>query len=292
MSVWPSSESPEGETLRLEGLGSVLKPSARPADLFELPGFDEQFPQAGLLGEGGWGKVISAHRQGQQVAVKILNPQHSQRADRDRFAQEFSLLKRLQHPALVQAVEWGEWSGHLFYSMELIGGAPFLTHLRRHPEQLRPLFRQLLETLHYIHSEGVVHRDLKSSNLLVEPHGRLRLLDFGIARDLTSQRRHTSTGTVIGTPAYMAPEQLLNAQLDERTDLYAVGVLMYEAILGHQPFEAEEIYMTLIRVLDEVPDLSELPESTRGLVGALLQKRPADRPKSAREALERWNALG
>ena len=186
-------------------------------------------------------------------------------------------------------MEWGEWNGHLFYSMELVDGTPFLAYLTRHPDQLKPLFGQLLETLHYIHSQDVLHRDLKPGNLMVDRAGRLRLLDFGIARDLTSTRRHTSTGTVVGTPGYMAPEQLQKQPVDGRADLFGVGVLLYEALLGRQPFSAPELHLTIERVLDEDPELDEIPAPLREVVRRLLHKIPGGRPPDALDALRLLN---
>lgn len=279
---------PDSSTLHLSN-ETLFTSSSRSVALHQLAGFLEQFPEAAPLGEGGWSEVISARRQGRRVAVKILNARQSREADRARFAQEFALLKRLQHPALVEAVEWGEWNGRLFYSMELVDGTPFLAYLTRHPDQLKPLFGQLLETLHYIHSQDVLHRDLKPGNLMVDRAGRLRLLDFGIARDLTSTRRHTSTGTVVGTPGYMAPEQLQKQPVDGRADLFGVGVLLYEALLGRQPFSAPELHLTIERVLDEDPELDEIPAPLREVVRRLLHKIPGGRPPDALEALRLLN---
>ena len=144
-----------------------------------------------LVARGGMGQVYRADHQGRQVALKILSG-----SERRRFVKEYEVLSRLHHPGLVQVYQTGEVEGQLFYSMEWVEGLDLLTHVQLFPETLSPLFVKLLEALDYIHSQGVVHRDIKPENMIVQPDGNLKLIDFGLARDLEALHL-TVDGTVM-----------------------------------------------------------------------------------------------
>ncbi len=249
----------------------------------ELPGF------AGLswLGEGGMGRVYRGERAGQSVAVKLLTKEGANPIDHWRFEREFEVLGQLDHPALPQVYEKGSTAGNPFYTMEVIEGQDLLTYLRDRPDQLEPVFEQLFGVLTYLHGLGIVHRDLKPDNILIQPDGRLRLLDFGLARD--KDVRLTRTGSVVGTPAYMAPEQILGEPIDERTDLYAVGVILYEALAGRLPHETQDVASMLYKILHESPAPLPSPSPHGCLVRWLLQKKPGQRPASAELAWGLWN---
>lgn len=248
------------------------------------PNIVDALTDAVLLGQGGWGDVYGLLNK--PVAVKLLHSARSSQEDLQRFEREFHLAHQLSHPSLVKAYERGEFEGRPFYTMEKVGGQELLRYLKQHPEQRDDLFQQLLEVVDYLHAEGIVHRDLKPDNILVQPDGRLRLLDFGLARSLDGTNKATMTGVVLGTPAYMSPEQVQGQALDIRSDLYSVGVIFYEALENRLPFEAREVGNLLYKILHEDPHPLSASGSVACLTRWLLQKRRADRPGSAREAVE------
>jgi len=248
------------------------------------PKLHDALTDAVLLGQGGWGDVYGLLNK--PVAVKLLHSDRSSQEDLQRFEREFKLARQLTHPSLVKAYERGEYEGRPFYTMEKVGGTELLEYLKLHPEQREDLFAQLLEVVDYLHAEGIVHRDLKPDNILVQPDGRLRLLDFGLARNLDGTNRATVTGMVLGTPAYMSPEQVQGQALDIRSDLYSVGVIFYEALENRLPFESREVGNLLYKILHEDPHPMSASGTVACLTRWLLQKRRGDRPASAREALE------
>lgn len=249
----------------------------------ELPGFDS----LSWLGEGGMGRVYRGLREGRSVAIKLLTKEDANPIDHWRFEREYEVLGSLDHPALPRVYEKGSTAGNPFYTMEVIEGQDLLTWLQAHPEGLEGAFEQLFGVLTYLHGNGIVHRDLKPENILVQADGRLRLLDFGLARDKAT--RLTRTGAVVGTPAYMAPEQILGEPIDERTDLYAVGVILYEALAGRLPHETQDVASMLYKILHETPAPLPSPSPHGCLVRWLLQKSPGQRPASAELAWKLWN---
>ena len=244
----------------------------------------DQLTDAVLLGQGGWGDVYGLPDK--PVAVKLLHSDRNSQEDLQRFEREFKLGQQLNHPGLVKAFERGIFEGRPFYTMEKVGGVELLQYLKQHPEERAQLFEQLLEVLDYLHAEGIVHRDLKPDNILVQPDGRLRLLDFGLARNLDGSNRATVSGMILGTPAYMSPEQVQGQALDARSDLYQVGVIFYEALEKRMPFESREVGNLLFKILHEDPHPMTTSGTLACLTSWLLQKRRTDRPASARQALE------
>lgn len=256
-----------------------------------------------LVGEGGMGTVFRATQLALQreVAIKLLrapDPTHHARLQREALA-----LAALQHRAIVAVHDFGETrSGEPFLVMELVRGASLEAHLVREGSLPAPraveLLLPLLDALVYAHARGVVHRDLKPSNVLLSegPEGVVpKLVDFGIAL-LTAQPALRVTGTmVVGTPVYMAPEQLRGLPLDPRVDVWGAGTLLYEMIAGQPPFGGSELPRVFARVLEEPPSF---PRHARGLDGRLwsilmdaLRKTPEQRLPSIealRGALLDW----
>ncbi len=238
------------------------------------------------LGEGTFGAVYEAEdpRDGARIALKRLR---SARADwLLRFKREFRLLSGVVHPNLVRLDELGTDGEHWYFTMELVNGEPFDAFVRRAPSQRAAAFAGLVRGLGAIHASGRLHRDVKPSNVVVEPGGRVVLLDFGLALELDA---HEST-QVAGTPHFMAPEQYVPGPLTAACDLYAVGVMLYEALTGVSPFAAahgDEIaankragFFPGPRALDP-----SLPPELAELCCALLSPEPSARP-SARRTLE------
>ena len=248
------------------------------------------------LGQGGMGIVFAAEDEslGRKVAVKtIAEPDESARK---RFRREARAAAGVNHPNVCQVYEIGEDSGQLFIAMELLEGEPLSARLSRGampvPEAIA-LGRGILSALGALHATGIVHRDLKPSNVFLTPHG-VKLLDFGLARPLPqelTQSLETGTeltrpGLLVGTPRYMAPEQVLGHEVDARTDLFSAAVILYEAVAGRPAFLGTSVVEALSATLHEQPPALAGDAAVVGLDRVLrraLAKRPDDRPASAAE---------
>jgi len=245
------------------------------------------------IGEGGMGRVyrathrtgIIADRQGGDVAIKVMHPQYARNKDfQDRFEREASLGLRLEHPGIVKVHDLVVDGGTLALVMEFVDGQ-LLSELVGSVtgpipwDRAQSMFQQLLDAVTYAHSQGVVHRDLKPDNVLVTEGGQLKVLDFGIAKDVASSA--TKTGTGMGTVDYMAPEQYLDAKnVDQRADVYALGMTLYEMLAGRLPWDVDTPEFTILNRKRE----GKLPSPTRfypdippGVVDALMQALHPDR---------------
>ena len=195
------------------------------------------------LGEGGMGTVHEAVDllSGASIALKRMRPELAtdERAVA-RFRREGAALAAIRHPGVVEVREVGELDGILYVAMELLDGQPLRDHLSRSPQMaldaLVPILCQVCDALTATHAGGVIHRDIKPSNLQVCEDGRVKVVDFGVAR-LAGYGRVTSSGLAVGTVRYMAPEQLTGGAVDERVDIYSLGIVMYEALAGEHPFD-------------------------------------------------------
>lgn len=212
-----------------------------------------------------------------------------------RFDREYAALTRLDHPAIVRAYRYGHTpEGEPFLTMERVDGVPAQVYAKQlgrpgAPERTARVLAvgaQVARALAYLHDRGLVHRDLKSSNVLVRPDGTVKLLDFGTARRLDPADAITRHGEFVGTYAYAAPEQLAGRPVDHRADLYSLGVLLYRLLAGRRPFEGatpQELARQHLEVeptpLDE--KVAGLPSAVAALVGRLLAKDPSGRPSSA-----------
>jgi len=198
-----------------------------------------------LLGAGGMGAVYLARDEqlGEQVALKViagfavLDPSASERLRR-----EASLARKISHPNVVRLHDVGEEHGLVFLSMEYVSGESLLNRIKRvgalSPAQLLPIAQQLCEGLAAAHAAGIIHRDLKPANVLIDAQERVKLIDFGIARSEVAAGM-TATNMIVGTPEYMAPEQVMGGAIDARTDVYALGAVLYHAITGRPPFRGD-----------------------------------------------------
>lgn len=228
---------------------------------------------------------------GREVALKVLPPglvgDDKMRA---RFEREIGILKKLSHPNIVRYYGGGTHQGQRWYAMELIDGGALSQLLKRRgrltPEQTIEAGRQLCAALEHAHNAGIIHRDLKPGNLFITSKGRIKLGDFGIARD-TEASPLTAAGKTVGTYAYMAPEQIRgSATLSGKTDLYAVGCLLYELLTGQTPFLADNPAEMLLAHMDHEPfpvrsKCPDCPPPLELLIQRLLEKDPADRPFDA-----------
>jgi serine/threonine-protein kinase len=243
------------------------------------------------LGRGGMAVVYRATdlRLQRPIAIKVLPPELAFNADvRERFLREAQTAAQLAHPNIVPIYTVGEAEGLVYFVMALVEGETLGDHLQREPrmrvDQARRILIEVADALAYAHSKGVVHRDVKPDNILLDrATGRPMVTDFGIARAAAGDSRLTVTGVAIGTPAYMSPEQALGErELDGRSDIYSLGVIAYQMLAGEPPFKAANTPAMLAKHVSETPrPLHPLrPDAPAALVNAIaraLAKRPDDR---------------
>ena len=265
------------------------------------------------LGGGGMSRVFVAEEEalGRRVVVKVLRPELAEGLSAERFKREVRLAARLQHPHVLPLLAAGELDGGvLYYTMPFVEGESLRARLEHGgalpmADAVR-LLRDVASALAYAHAQGVVHRDIKPENVLLS-HGRAVVADFGIAKAISAAvdplaggtgrgSTLTATGTSIGTPAYMAPEQAAGEGVDHRADLYALGVVAYETLTGHPPFEGRSAQQLLAAHATQTPEPVErrrasVPASLASLVTRLLEKNPADRPQSADAVLTALDAV-
>ncbi|MEE2663707.1 MAG: serine/threonine-protein kinase [Myxococcota bacterium] len=252
------------------------------------------------LGEGGIGEVFRAVDEtlAREVAIKRLRPELAEREQLvARFRAEAQTLARLNHPHIATLYALEHSDGAMCMVMEYVEGETIAALLReRGPLELEPALRlgiQALDGIGYAHARGVIHRDIKGSNLMLDTAGTLKVMDFGIARVLGEQRQ-TRAGQLVGTPEFMAPEQIRGEDADERSDLYSLGILIFALISGRGPFRAHSEYdLMKAQVEAAAPSLREVcpeaPAELAAVLGRARAKRPEDRFQSAaelREALE------
>jgi serine/threonine-protein kinase len=226
-----------------------------------VPGYD----LLGVLGRGGMGVVYQARQQGLKrlVALKmILAGSHAGPAEVARFQAEAEAVARLQHPNIVQVYEVGKHGGYPFLSLEYVGGgslAQRFTGTPQPPPEAARLVETLARAMHYAHQRGILHRDLKPANVLLTEDGIPKVADFGLAKQLDVQTGQTQSGSILGTPSYMAPEQAagLTHALGPAVDIYALGAILYEALTGRPPFTGA----TALDTLDQVRNQESVPPS-------------------------------
>ena len=205
------------------------------------------------IGEGGMGEVYRGRdtRLGRPVALKFIDPAHDRDPDRRaRFLKEAQAAAMLRLPAVATTYDIGEDDGTLFIVMELVEGETLVERLRRGPLSVRQALGmtvQIADALDEAHGLGIIHRDIKAANLVLDDHDRVKVLDFGLAkftgpeadRGAAETMAQTSLGLVLGTVAYMSPEQALGRPVDTRSDLFSLGIVVYESLAGRLPFEGD-----------------------------------------------------
>jgi eukaryotic-like serine/threonine-protein kinase len=255
--------------------------------------FDGRYRIERKLGAGGMADVYLAEDQelGRRVAIKILNDRHA--ADDsfvERFRREAKNAAGLSHPNIVSIYDRGEAEGTYYIAMEYLDGRSLKELIvGRGPAPIKTAIdyaRQILAAVGFAHKHGIVHRDIKPHNVLVGPEGRLKVTDFGIARSGASQM--TEVGSIIGTAQYLSPEQARGAPVDQTSDLYAVGVVLYEMLTGQVPFTGDTPLEIAMKHLSEVPvppsELRpEVPHDLDSVVLRALAKDPHERYRSAEE---------
>jgi serine/threonine protein kinase/TolB-like protein len=260
--------------------------------VFDLPGFHITRE----LGRGGMATVYVAEQTslGREVALKVLDPQlAADPSSTERLLREARTVASLHHPHIVAIYDVGLHQGMQYIAMEYLPlGAIAATGEQLTPREVLRCVREIASALDYAHAHGIVHRDVKPSNILRHEHGNYLLADFGIARVNNTGATITGAGSVIGTPAYMSPEQWRGGQLDGRADLYSLGIVLYELLTGAVPYVGDDQWAVGMQHMNAVTP--ELPAPYRGLQGLLarmLAKQPADRVATGAEVVAQIEAI-
>ena len=231
------------------------------------------------LGEGGMAAVYKAYQPSMEryVALKILPRQLAlDPMFMGRFEQEAKLIASLQHPHILPVFDYGQADGYTYIVMPFVESGTLSDLFQGEPlpfDQIRNITVQVGDALDYAHSRGIVHRDIKPSNILIDERGNCLLADFGIAKMVEGTAQFTQTGGIIGTPAYMSPEQGLGTRLDGRSDIYSLGVILYEMATGHPPYSAETPMAIVLKHIHDPlpPPRSVNPQISEGLEGIILK---------------------
>jgi serine/threonine protein kinase len=245
------------------------------------------------LGSGGMADVYCAEDQqlGRRVALKVLHRRYAEDEQFvERFRREASSAAGLSHPNVVAIFDRGEWDGTYYIAMEFVDGRTLKDIIRERgpapPEAAIDVTLQILRAARYAHKHGIVHRDIKPQNVLIDQDGRVRVTDFGIARAGTSDI--TETGSVMGTAQYLSPEQAQGRPVDARSDLYSIGIVLYELLTGQVPFDAESPVSVALMQVSEPPMLPRelvptIPPAVEAVVLRAMEKDPDRRYQTADE---------
>ncbi len=276
-------------------LERVLDAAEQPEDLGKIG----RYRVVEFLASGAMGLVFRAIDSDldREVCIKLLSPTHEFDVEaKSRFERESREAARMNCERIVTVLDVGTQRGLPYFVMPLLSGMSMRTFLDRgqkvQPERAIAIARQIAEGLEYAHGRNILHRDIKPDNLWLIPNGDIKLLDFGLARIEDETTPITRSGTVVGTPSYMSPEQVIGKTIDERSDLFSVGVVLVELLTGESPFKRANLFSTLMSVageeidIDELDPKREIPLGLRDVVQRLLKKNPLDRVGSAAELIE------
>lgn len=258
-----------------------------PAPITEPKLLGGRYRLEGLIGQGGMSDVHRATdtRLNRPVAVKIFGAADDPSADQ-RFEQEAQVMANLRHPGLVAVHDFAVEADRAYLVMELVDGPTLKDVIASEdlpPEDIRRIGAEVAQTLAYVHSQGVTHRDVKPSNILIDSDGRARLADFGIAA-LLGADGHTAAGEIIGTPAYLSPEQVQGRPVGPPTDVYALGLVLLEAWTGRQEYQGQGLQGAAERVNRAPVVPADVPEPLRTAIAQSTATDPARRPDARRVA--------
>ncbi len=253
------------------------------------------------IGKGGMATVYKAYQASvdRYVAIKVLPSQLAESPEfARRFQQEARIIAKLEHPHILPVFDYGESDGVAYFVMRYLDAGTLKERMEsRRPlplEEIDRIFTQLAEALSYAHGHGVVHRDLKPANALIDSQGNIFLTDFGIAKLLESASpRLTQTDAIMGTPAYISPEQAQSRPVDQRSDIYSLGIILYEMATGQVPYVADTPLAVLFKhISDPLPPPSQvkpdIPPSIEQVILQALSKNPEDRFGTAAEFIAAW----
>ncbi|HKR64840.1 MAG TPA: serine/threonine-protein kinase, partial [Thermoanaerobaculia bacterium] len=264
-------------TMRMSTVPGATAPGAPPVDLSQGHLFAGRYRIEQVLGRGGMGVVYKAtdSQLDETVAIKTLPGDVMTRSpeDLERFKREIRLARRITHRNVLRTYDYGEAEGVYFISMEFVRGYTLSELSEEAPNRQMPsratvgIARQICRGLQAAHEQGIIHRDIKPQNVLIDAKGEVKLMDFGIARLAEAPEAMTQAGLIVGTPHYMSPEQVQGKQLDARSDVYSMGVLMYELLAGKRPFESSSLTGVLTAHITEKakPVIDVRPEIGREL---------------------------
>ena len=251
-----------------------------------------------MLGEGGMGAVYKARdiELDRTIALKVIRPELASKPDiLQRFKQELILARQVTDRNVIRIFDMGESNGIKFITMEYVEGESLYEILSRQGKlplkEALEIMRQMLRGLQAAHREGVVHRDLKPGNIMRDGQGRVVVMDFGLARDLSGDGM-TRTGAMLGTMEYMSPEQAQAKEVDARSDLFTVGLISYELLTGKMPYHADSAVASLLKRMQEravpISDFDDsVPKEVSELISGCLERDPAQRWQSAQDILDR-----
>ena len=255
----------------------------------------DRYRLVSMLGRGGTAEVWKAEDDalGRSVALKLVTVQTDESSAR--AGEEARLLARLSHPSIVPVYDAGtDEQGRPWVVMELVEGETLSDTIRRGPipsERTAVIGSSVAQALAYVHGQGLVHRDVKPGNVLIGHDGRVRLTDFGIAR-LVDAARVTSTGMMVGTASYLAPEQVAGEPVGPPADVYALGLVLLECLTGDREYAGSTVEVALARLQRQPNVPSTLPAGWSGLLRAMTAREPADRPSPAEAAADMAEIAG
>lgn len=237
-----------------------------------------------LIGEGATAAVYRAtdSRLGRTVAIKVLLP-HVHVTTRQRFEREARAAAMLNHPSIMTIYDVGQDADKSYLVVELIEGRALYEFIPSPPDVVTDLGQKICRALDYAHRAGLIHRDIKPANIYVTTDGEIKLMDMGLAMPVEArEKRLTATGSIIGTPAYLSPEQAQGKKLDPRTDLYSLGIVLYEMLTGQLPFDADDISSILIQQVNKAATppsqlVEGVPDNLERVILRALEKQPDSR---------------
>jgi hypothetical protein len=256
--------------------------------------FDRRYEIVGELGHGGMGVIYKAHDKqlDEIVALKTL----SEAVLKDpnylgRFWAEIKLARKVSHPLVCRIYECGEHNGIAYFTMELIEGRTLKQHISQHgplsAQEAISLGIEIAEGLQALHDQGIIHRDLKSSNVMRDGKGHIRLMDFGIAKDTDPSATQTASDVLVGSFEYMSPEYLQTHKVDPRSDVYSFGILLYELLVGRPPFQGQPAHVIAQHLKSlpplDTPQAASTPAGLKALIARCLAKMPDQRYATASE---------
>jgi serine/threonine protein kinase len=248
---------------------------ARPSEP-TIPDFGARYRVVGALGKGGMGEVYRAYDRELKVEVALKVVCGDQEAAMARFRREVALARKVTSPNVLRIYDLQEHNGVRFLSMEFVDGEDLAAIMRREGRielgAALTIFRQICQGLAAAHAQGVVHRDLKPANVLVDKKNGARVADFGLAHSVGDSGM-TATGAVVGSPAYMAPEQVTGDPTDERSDIYSLGIMLYQLVAGETPFQAPSTHTVMeMRLHKKAKPLREVRSDTPAYLEAICAK--------------------